>query len=123
MLVTLFILVILVMQRVVKTEAVHVAIRACGHDLGVVGRDCDVLHIVGQGEQVQGFVVDGVVDEDVLFLVDREEVAAVAVFYYLAVGDLDLFQDLEAVVYYGEDFEHGRETYGQEEATGVHGDG
>ena len=54
---------------------------------------------------MEGLVVDGVIDEDVLFLVDCEEVAAVAVFDDFAVGDLDVFQDLDLVVDNGEDFE------------------
>jgi hypothetical protein len=40
---------------------------------------------------VEGFVVDGVVDEDVLLLVDGQEVAPVAVFDDFTVGDLDVF--------------------------------
>ena len=56
---------------------------------------------------MEGLVVDGVIDEDVLFLVDCEEVAPVAVFDDFAVGNLDVFQDLDLVVDNGEDFETG----------------
>lgn len=39
---------------------------------------------------VECFIIDGVIDEDVLFLVYCQEVAAMAVFYYLAIWYLDL---------------------------------
>ena len=42
---------------------------------------------------MEGLVVDGVVDENVLFFIHGQEVSAMAVFYYFAVGDLDLFED------------------------------
>lgn len=46
------------------------------------------------GFYMEGLVVDGVVDEYVLFFIHGQEVSAMAVFYYFAVGDLDLFEDL-----------------------------
>ena len=40
---------------------------------------------------VEGLVVNGVVYEDVLFLVDRQEVPTVTVLDQAAIGDLDVF--------------------------------
>lgn len=51
------------------------------------------------------FVVDGVVDEDVLLLVYGEEVATVTVFDDFAVGDLDVLEHLDLVVDDGKHFE------------------
>jgi hypothetical protein len=54
---------------------------------------------------VESFVVDGIINEDVLFLVHSQEVASVAVFYYLAVRNLNVFEHLQVVVHDGKDFE------------------
>lgn len=68
---------------------------------------------------MEGLIVDGVVDEDVLFLVDSEEVAAVTVLDNLAVGNLDVFQDLDLVVYDSEHLKARAETHRQEKTAGV----
>ena len=39
---------------------------------------------------VEGFIVDWVIDEDVLFFVDCQEMSTVAVFDQFAVGYLDV---------------------------------
>jgi hypothetical protein len=54
---------------------------------------------------VECFVVDGVVDEDVLLLVYGQEVAAVTVFDDFTVGDLDVLEHLDFVVDDGKHFE------------------
>lgn len=79
------------MQRIIQAKTVYIATCTRGYDLGVIVGDCDILDVIGEGEEMEGLVVDGVVYEDVLFLVYGQEVTAVAVFYYLAVWDLDLF--------------------------------
>lgn len=55
-----------------------------------------------------------------LLLVDSEEVAAMGVFDDLAVGDLDVFKNLDLVVDDCENLEARGKTYSQEKPTGVH---
>lgn len=55
---------------------------------------------------MESLIVDGVIDEYMLFLVHGQEVSAMTVLYYLAVWNLDLFEDFKCVVYDCEDFEH-----------------
>ncbi len=105
MLVALLIMVILIVHGIVQTKAIDISGSAGGDDMGVIERNDKLLDEIGQGEEVECFVVDGVVDEDVLLLVDGEEVAAVTVFDDFAVGDLDVLQHLDLVVDDGKHFE------------------
>ena len=123
MLVSLLIMIVFVMHGVIETETIDIAWGAGGDDVGIVEWDNELLDEVWEGEEVQGLVVDGVIDEDVLFLVDCEEVAPVAVFDDFAVGNLNVFQDLDLVVDNGEDFETGWEADCEEQAAWVHGHG
>jgi hypothetical protein len=91
MFVAFLIMIVLIVHGIVQTKAIDISRSAGGNDMRVIEGDDEVLHKVGQGEEVEGFVVDGVVDEDVLLFVDGEEVAAVAVLDDFAVGDLDVF--------------------------------
>lgn len=70
MLVTLLIMIVFVMHGVIETETIDIAWGAGGDDVGIVEWDNELLDEVWEGEEVQGLVVDGVIDEDVLFLVD-----------------------------------------------------
>lgn len=121
MLVTLLVVVVLVVHRVVETEAVDIARCAGRDDMSVIEGDDELLDEVGERKQVKGFVINGVVDEDVFLLVDCQEVAPVTVPNQLAVRDLDILQDLDLVVDDREDLEPGGEADSDEESTWVHG--
>lgn len=70
MLVPLFILVVLRVQTLVEAETIDVAVGAGCHNLSVVLGNNNILDMVRKGEQMQCFVVDGVINENVLLFVD-----------------------------------------------------
>lgn len=69
---------------------------------------------------MQSLIVDGVIDEDMFFLVDGQEMSSVTVLYDLAVGNLDLLQHLHCIVHYREHLKNGGEAHCQKQPTRVH---
>lgn len=56
---------------------------------------------------MESLVIYGVVNEDVLFLVDGKKMTTVTIFNNLAVWNLNVFKDLDLVIDDGKDFESG----------------
>ncbi len=79
MLISLLIMIIFIMHRVIQTETIYVPRGTGGDYMCVIEGDDELLYVVREWEEVECFVVDGVVDEDVLLLVDCQEMSPMTV--------------------------------------------